>query len=281
MTRSLRSLFLIVVTLGLAVSGCSVAGPVALKADDEQSASPTTQTSSAGRWNEAPAQGDCFLHQAEKRGDFFLSSQVHKVPCSDEHSLEVYAPPFYEADGKDDYVDRCADVIDYGGADLYDEDVLWAKRLAVSAIVGKTELNGTVPVSCTWAVVEKPFQEAAGLERVTGSLRGIFVAPDAVARVGLCMRGSRAGLNPKTTGACKRGAGHWLVALVIHGDDQRAYPGEAALRSEAAPKCRRYAREITGERTPETFFAVQTRAGWKAGNWTSTCAVRYDAVKPQ
>ncbi len=279
MSRSSRlRLVPVLASLPFVLVACALA-PVVHGAKDEPSVATSPSAPTVAPWKGAPAPGDCFLVQEETRGDFYLASQVSHVECSVEHTLEIYAPTFYETAGKDDYADRCANGDEYGGSDLSREQVLWLKRLLVTAVVGKAELDGTVPISCAFEVVKRRDGDGFLYELVDGSLRGVFVSPDGIERIGMCARKSGGALNASDGEPCERGTEHWLLGVVANHRADLAFPGEAALREEASPKCLRYARKMTGSRLPDVYFSVSTKASWGNGQPLAMCAVKYDAVK--
>ena len=276
--RTCRGLIPALLAVSITLSGCALGIPAALDSQDDESAPPTKQASTASQRNDAPEQGDCFQLQKETGREFRLSSQVQKVPCSREHALEVYAPPFYEADGKDDYVDRCPDVADYGGANLSQQEVSWVKRLVNSAIVGKTERNGTVPISCTWGLVRNVATEPVQYEEMTGTLRGILVAPDGIERVGACVVVTKSSYDPATMGGCREGEGTWLLSQVFFRDSAGSFPGEEA-HERATPRCQTFLSPMVPRGARFAFLvAPPTKTQWDAGERFAACLIAYDDI---
>ncbi len=281
-TRSMPSRRTLAIVAAATVAVLAVAGIGAkvlgtFSSDDSTAAGAgTTVQPVAMAPNVAPKVGQCFVGASKvpATGAVFIGS-LKKLPCAQQHDLEVYALATYVGP----LPTKQQAALAAAGArcpspEAYVADHFrWAERFGTLPIVG-TAAKGKAK---TWLACGVVLGKTAGgeVEAVSGSVKGVISAPGAMAKYGVCTP-SRPAAKVATV-PCAGHHGMYLVAVLPIATAGGKYPGAAAAAALSRKACATFAGSVKADPLG-ALVGAPTAAEWAAGRTSASCFISLDGI---
>lgn len=261
----------------LAVAGIGAKLLGAFGSDDSTAAGAgTTVQPVAMAPNVAPKIGQCFVGASKLpvTGAVFVGN-LKKLPCAQQHDLEVYALTTYVGPLPTKQLSAVA----AAGAHCPSPNAFlgdhfpWAERFGALPVVGtaaKTKAK-------TWVACAVVLGKLSGnaITPVTGSAKGVISAPGAMARYGVCTPSRPA---PKVAAVpCAGHQGMYLIAVLPIAKAGVKYPGVAAVTTLSRKACATYAGSVKADPFGADV-ASPTAAEWAAGRTSASCYISLDGI---